>query len=187
MVRRSSFFAAVAACAAVPGIAAAKQQPKRSPGTHVHGANGVVRLPEGRPLEWESEVLDGPRFRLSAYRGRVVFINIFATWCPPCNSEQPDLVAFALAHPDDTAVIGMDDRELDNTVRKYRARYDIPYPIAMDRSGRTIRGLFSEIAGLPMTLVIRPDGTLSCAWTDDKDRAWFEAERLAALEPPAAP
>src|ERR1700730_3610328 len=170
MVRRSSFLAAVAACATVPGIVAAKPRPRQSPGPHVHGANGVVVLTEGRPLEWESEVLDGPRFRLSAYRGKVVFINLFATWCPPCNTEQPDLVAFARAHPDDTAVIGMDIAEFDDTVRKYRKRYDIPYPIAMDRSGRATRGLFSEIAGLPMTLVIRPDGILSCALSDETDR-----------------
>src|SRR6202043_4086364 len=109
MVRRSSFLAAAAACTALPGMAAA--MPKPSPPPHVHSANGVVRLPEGRPLEWEENVLDGPRFRLSAYRGKVVFINIFATWCGPCNNEQPDLVAFARAHPDDTAVIGMDDAE----------------------------------------------------------------------------
>jgi thiol-disulfide isomerase/thioredoxin len=186
MVRRLSFLAAVAACTALPGVAAAK--PKPSPLPHVHGANGAVRLPEGRPLEWEENVLDGPRFRLSAYRGKVVFINIFASWCAPCNSEQPDLGAFAQAHTDDTAVIGMDLAELDGTVRKYRARYAIPYPIAMDRNGRESNGVFTDGVKLPTTIVIRPDGTLSCAWSDDKDRAWFEEERLAALAPlPPAP
>jgi thiol-disulfide isomerase/thioredoxin len=181
MVRRSWFLAAAAACAALPGIAVAKPKPSAPP--HAHCANGAVRLPEGRPLEWEENVLDGPRFRLSAYRGKVVFINIFASWCAPCNSEQPDLVAFAEAHADDTAVIGIDLAELDDSVRKYRARYAIPYPIAMDRNGRNSSVVFADGVKLPTTVVIRPDGTLSCAWSDDKDRAWFEKERLAALAP----
>jgi thiol-disulfide isomerase/thioredoxin len=51
------------------------------------------------------ERLDGPEFRLSASRGAVVFINVFASWCPPCNTEQPDLVDFARDHRSDTAVM----------------------------------------------------------------------------------
>ena len=94
----------------------------------------------GPPDQLGSETLDGPRFRLEAYRGKVVFLNVFATWCPPCRAEQPDVVAFAAAHPDDTAVIGIDVREEDNTVRAYRKKFAIPYPIAMDRHEEGTRG-----------------------------------------------
>ncbi len=45
------------------------------------------------------EVLDSPAFRLSAYRGKVVFVNLFATWCGPCNEEKPVVVAFARGTP----------------------------------------------------------------------------------------
>ncbi len=149
----------------------------------------LLRVPKGRPIEWSMEVLDGPRFNLSAYRGKVVFVNVFATWCGPCRHEQRDFVAFADAHPDDTVVIGVTYRELDDTVRAYRKKFHIDYPIAMDRYGRYVPSLFKrdERWGFPTTIVFRPDGTIASAWLDDANRARLETARTAALAPsPAA-
>jgi thiol-disulfide isomerase/thioredoxin len=149
---------------------------------HVHGPNGVTRIPEHRLVEWKMEVLDGPEFRLSAYRGKAVFVNVFATWCPPCRAEQPAVVSFARAHPDDTAVIGVDVDEPDDVVRRYRKEFAIPYPIAMHRSRVTVPSIFKDDSVFyPITLVFHPDGTLSCAWGGDRPRAWFEVEREVAL------
>jgi len=165
-----------------PGPAASKGAK-----AHVHGPNGITSLPEHRPIGWKMEVLDGPPFDLNAYRGKVVFINIFATWCGPCNKEQPGLVAFARAHPDDTVVVGMDYTEIDDKVREYRKKFDIPYPIAMDRRGNILRGVYKggDMA-FPMTIVFRPDGTLSCAWEGNASPAFFEREREYALSDPDA-
>ena len=170
---------------AVPKLALAAKAPAPDddPKTHVHGANGIVSIPEGRPLELKMQVLDGPDFRLSAYAGNVVFLNVFATWCGPCREEQPDLSAFAKEHAADTSVIGLNYREEDNDVRKYRKQFEIDYPIAMDREGRVVPNLAIKELAVPMTLVVRPDRTLSCAWRGDRYRAWFEREREAALAP----
>lgn len=155
--------------------------------SHVHGPNGVTSLPEHRPIAWKMDVLDGPEFDLTVYRGKVVFINVFATWCGPCNSEQPAVVRFAEAHPDDTAVIGMNYEEYDDKVRAYRKKFAIPYPIAMDRQGKILRGVYTgQKMAFPMTIVFHPDGTLSCAWEGDANLAWFESEREAALAGPGA-
>jgi thiol-disulfide isomerase/thioredoxin len=157
-----------------------KSKPTRKP--HVHGPNGVTSLPEHRPIGWKMDVLDGPPFDLNACRGKVVFVNIFATWCASCRAEQPTVVAFARAHADDTIIVGMNYEELDDKVREYRKTFDIPYPIAMDRAGKILRGVYKgDHMMFPMTIVFRPDGTLSCAWAGDADRAWFERERHAAL------
>ncbi len=163
---------------------AASAKPKPTPQPHVHGPNGITSLPEHRPIAWKMEVLDGPPFDLAAYRGKVVFVNIFATWCGPCRAEQPSVVSFAREHSDDTAVIGMNYKERDDEVRAYRKKFDIPYPIGMDRYGRVLGGLYAGRGMIfPMTIVFRPDGTLSTAWAGDKTKAWFEREREAALEP----
>lgn len=162
------------------GAPSPKPRPTRKP--HVHGANGVVTLPEHRTIEWTLDVLDGPEFRLSAYRGLVVFVNVFATWCGPCQEEQPHVVAFANAHAGDTMVIGVDVAEEDADVRKYRKRFTIPYPIAMDRYDKKVRSIYREGRMVfPTTIVFRPDGTLSCAWAGDRSREWFEYEREVAL------
>jgi thiol-disulfide isomerase/thioredoxin len=173
---------AVPSPSAAPSKRKAAPAPRSTEAPHVHGNNGVTSIPEHRRVEWGLEVLDGPRFRLSEYRGKAVFINLFATWCGPCRTEQPGLVAFARAYPDDTAVIGIDLWEEDNEVRDYRKKFAIPYPIAMHRERGTLPAIFrQQKLAYPTTLVFRPDGVLSCAWQGDVNVAWFEMERRYAL------
>jgi thiol-disulfide isomerase/thioredoxin len=179
-MKRVSFVAGAALCAVAGPLRGSAAEVTVKP--HVHGPNGATTLPQNRAIEWTMEVLDGPRFRLSAYRGLVVFCNVFATWCGPCRAEQPTVVAFARAHTDDTAVIGIDIGEEDNDVRAYRKKFDIPYPIAMHRQRGTVPAIFQKNIAFPTTIVFKPDGTLSCATMGDQTRSWFEAERTYALE-----
>jgi len=184
-MRRASFVIGWAtAFLAARAVASADDAspPPASSKPHVHGPNGVTSLPEHRAIGWKMDVLDGPPFDLNVYRGKVVFINIFATWCGPCREEQPAVVAFANAHADDTVVVGMNYEEQDDKVREYREKFEIPYPIAMDRAGKILRGVYKgDHMMFPMTIVFRPDGTLSCAWAGDRNREWLEREREAAL------
>jgi thiol-disulfide isomerase/thioredoxin len=173
------------------GGASPAPEPRRKPGPplsalqvarkHVHGIDARIRLPDDRPIDWGLPVLDGTRFQLAALRGKVVVLNVFATWCPPCRGEQPAIVDFAAAH-DDTVVVGVIYCEEDNVVRRYREKYGIRYTIGMDRAERYVQGLYTRAQpNFPTTVVVRPDGTVSCAWVDDCDRDWLENERLTAL------
>lgn len=124
-------------------------------------------LPYDRPLEIKLQVLDGPDFDLMKYRGNPVMINIFATWCEPCTAEMPAVVEAANTYyAQGLRVIGLDHKEADNTVRAYRKRFSIPYPIAMDRDGGFVWALERAKRGqgiaFPVTLFITPDGYLYC-------------------------
>jgi thiol-disulfide isomerase/thioredoxin len=134
-------------------------------------------------------VLDGPDFQLDHHLGSVVVMTFFATWCPACQVEQPDFVAFAAAHPDDTVVVAVDSAESDDTVRAWRKKYTIPYTIAMDEYGHYQEALASRRV-LPTTIVFDPHGYVSEWWYDCADRDQLEAARtkaLAALAPAASP
>jgi thiol-disulfide isomerase/thioredoxin len=148
---------------------------------HKHGIDKRLQLPVARRVELKMQVLDGPDLALSHYEGRVVFLNVFATWCEPCRSEQPEFTAFAQLHADDTTVVGIDAGDEDDAVRAYRKLFHIPYPIAMDRSNSVVPRLYSGQISYPATIVVRPNGTISCAWCDTVDAAWLENERLIAL------
>jgi thiol-disulfide isomerase/thioredoxin len=112
-------------------------------------------------------VLDGPDFDLIKYRGYPVWLNIFATWCEPCTREMPTIVQTANEYFDrGLRVIGINFRESDNTVRAYRKRFSIPYPIAMDGEGGFVsaleRGMRDGTLEFPVSLFITPDGYLYC-------------------------
>jgi thiol-disulfide isomerase/thioredoxin len=124
-------------------------------------------LPYNQPLEIKMQVLDGPDFDLLHYRGYPVLINVFATWCEPCTHEMPYLVDVANTYYDrGLRVIGLNQQEADDTVRAYRKRFSIPYPIAMDRRGGFVqaleRGVSSADIEFPVTLFMTPDGYLYC-------------------------
>lgn len=124
-------------------------------------------LPYDRPLEMTMELLDAGKtqFILSRYRGSPLVLNIFATWCDPCNQEQPAFVSAAARYaPAGVQFIGIDDGDSDDAVRAYRRQYGISYPIAMDRGRAVTRALevgrTLETSVVPTTLFIRPDGFL---------------------------
>lgn len=149
-------------------------------------------LPYDHPLDLKMETLDGPDFHLLDYRGRSVLLNIFATWCPPCNEEQPGVVELAARYASQGLVtVAINDREPDDVVRHYRKKYAITYPIAMDRTGGftvalqagTRRGMQLEY---PTWLFVTPQGYLYCYFQDSLDRAELEyrIKKFLANAPP---
>lgn len=124
-------------------------------------------LPYNRPIGLTMRVLDGPDFNLIKYRGQAVLLQIFATWCGPCNQEMPHTVVAAKEYaPHGLAVIGIDFGEEDNTVRAFRKRFGIPFPIAMDSKGTFVRALelgnVDAAVNFPVTLFVDPNGYLYC-------------------------
>jgi thiol-disulfide isomerase/thioredoxin len=94
-------------------------------------------------------------------------LNIFATWCGPCNQEMPYIVDAASTYAGrGLAVIGVDAGEADRAVSAFRSKYDITFPIAMDRGGGLTRALevgsTNADAVYPVSLFIDPRGYLYC-------------------------
>lgn len=123
-------------------------------------------LPYDRPLELKMRVLDGPDFDLMQYRGNPTVLHMFATWCEPCAIEMPHIVQLASAYAArGLRVIGVDFAEADDTVRAYRKKYGITFPIAMDEQGgftRALQGADSGRIELPASLYISAKGYLHC-------------------------
>lgn len=123
-------------------------------------------LPYDRPLEIKMRVLDGPDFDLVKYRGSPTLVHIFATWCEPCAIEMPHIVEASAAYAaQGLKVVGIDFRESDDTVRAYRKRFGIPFPIAMDQGGGFTYALENGGNGdtaFPVSLYITADGYLYC-------------------------
>ena len=88
-------------------------------------------------------------FRFDRYRGKVLYINFFASWCPPCNREAPTLAELARTYASrGLVVIGIDEGEDAAHALGFRKRYDLPYPVVLDPESRA-ESPFGE-TGLPM-------------------------------------
>ena len=104
--------------------------------------------------------IHGNETNLEAYQGRWVVVNYWATWCPPCIEEIPELQSFHDDHVDDNAmVIGMNVEAISATqLSHFLDTYFITYPVYV--SGPELDSGLGPIPGLPTTFVVSPEGKL---------------------------
>jgi cytochrome c biogenesis protein CcmG/thiol:disulfide interchange protein DsbE len=95
---------------------------------------------------------------LDAYRGRIVVMNLWASWCPPCRAEMPDLQRLSTYDPRDVTVLGINEGESAQRAAAFARSLGIRYPILLDQEqqyGRVYAAL-----GLPTTVIVGRDGTV---------------------------
>jgi thiol-disulfide isomerase/thioredoxin len=92
---------------------------------------GVARINAPAPL-FLLDTLDGRTLTHADFAGRPTYINVFATWCPPCQSEIPRLVRAARTHPGIRFVF-VDEQESPSAVQRFVRRYAIPGVVAIDQ------------------------------------------------------
>ena len=114
----------------------------------------------GRPAPMlAARDLEGREWSLADADGRVVWVNFWATWCPPCATEMPAMQALAEEHPDDLLILGVDWGEGSDRVRDFVERYAIDYPILLDPTLEVFYR-WSSTDGLPRHYFVGPDGTV---------------------------
>ena len=105
--------------------------------------------------------INGRTVRLSDHKGKVVLINFWATWCPPCRAEMPDLVRLQREYArEGLQIIGITypPEKLDR-VRRFARNLKVNYPIILGT--RQLKARFSSEDTLPLTVVINRDGNVS--------------------------
>ena len=104
--------------------------------------------------------LAGRPVSTEALRGKVVLVNFWATWCPPCREEIPDLVALQDKYPDQLQIIGISqDSAPAQVVQQFAAARGMNYPTVM--STPEIEKLFPGVYALPTTFLIDREGRLA--------------------------
>ena len=108
----------------------------------------------------------GNSHTLSDYKGKTVFLNFWATWCPPCKEEMPDiqnLYEDRGLNEEDVIVLGvafpnMGREKSKDGVIKFLEEHEYTFPVVMDEEG--ILAYYYGISAFPTTFVINPDGTV---------------------------
>lgn len=119
----------------------------------------VSLLPVGalaEKFQFRFEDSKGKIHQLSDYRGQWVLVNFWATWCPPCLEEIPDLISLYKDRKD-VMIIGIAmDYEDTETVMEYAEALSIPYPVVL--GDRRIASQLDELSMLPSTYLFDPEG-----------------------------
>jgi len=121
--------------------------------------------------------LDGGPIRLADLRGKAVWINFWASWCPPCQQETPIIRDLAERYRDaGLVVVAIAVQETSPAdIRAYAQRYDLDYTIGFDASGHIYREY--KVFGLPTQFFIRPDGVIASV-----GKTVDEASAVASIE-----
>jgi len=157
-VKRRSGAALAALLLAVPLLTAAcgRQQPAEA----MVGSETVASDERGKPLALAGTTLDGEPLDLADLRGKVVVLNSWASWCPPCRAEIPAFVNLSeTSNPDDIVVVGLNVTDEAAAARAFIVELGIPYPSISDADGTllsTIPGV--PPASLPSTVILDRDG-----------------------------
>jgi peroxiredoxin len=115
--------------------------------------------------------LDGKPWTLKDQRGKVVLLNFWATWCPPCRKEMPDLEElYQQFKGQGLLILSISDEDVIK-VRPFIAQQKVTYPILLD-PGRKVNELF-QIQGIPKTFVYDRNGKLVAQSIDMRTRRQF--------------
>jgi thiol-disulfide isomerase/thioredoxin len=97
--------------------------------------------------------LDGREISSASWHGKVVIVNFWATWCPPCRAEIPDLVALQDKYRDQLQIIGVSEDEVPaSQVKRFVAEHKINYPVVM--TTKELARLFPGVQALPTSFIL---------------------------------
>ncbi len=128
-------------------------------------ASEMEAMPSAAPAFASTfKTLDDKPITLAEWKGRVVVLNFWATWCPPCRTEIPNLDAGQRKYASRGVVfIGVAIEDKANLVRDFIKAYHISYPMLMigsDNGIALLQSLGNEVAGLPFTMVLDTQGNV---------------------------
>jgi peroxiredoxin len=112
-----------------------------------------------RARDFTLEDLAGDKVSLSDYRGDVVLINFWATWCPPCRAEIPDLeAAYRTWGGNGLVVLGLSTDESREQVQAFVDEFGVTYPVLLDSEAKIMQTYRAR--GLPTSVLVDRDGVI---------------------------
>jgi cytochrome c biogenesis protein CcmG/thiol:disulfide interchange protein DsbE len=115
----------------------------------------------GKAPEFKLQGIDGKEIKLSDYKGKIVIVDFWATWCGPCRMGVPDLVALQKEYKDKLVVIGISLDRVSGTekdVKPFMAQYKINYPIIF--GNETVVKDYGDIQAIPTSFIIDQKGNI---------------------------
>ena len=117
----------------------------------------------GKPakLDFTLKDMHGVDVHLESFKGKIILLNFWATWCGPCRAEIPSLVELQEQYKDDLVVLGL---SVDDTAEKllpYAAEFKMNYPVLVGNGREDVQEAFGPLFGIPVSVIIGRDGVIA--------------------------
>lgn len=134
----------------------------------------------GKPLasDFTLQDMDGNQHHLAKYRGKIIIVNFWATWCPPCRFELPSMEkAYQILRDKDIVMLAINVGEDSDTIFSFTADYPVTFPLLLDKAGEVIDKY--PVVGLPTSFIINPQGQI--VYRVIGTREWTDPDLLAKI------
>jgi thiol-disulfide isomerase/thioredoxin len=133
------------------------------------------------PLNYTIKDMNGADVKLSSFKGKVIVLNFWATWCGPCKAEIPGFVELQKQYAKDLVILGLSVDDSVEKLRPYAAQYKINYPVLVGLGREDVQDAFGPLWGIPVSFVIGRDGRICKKHMGIASKAQFEREIKALL------
>jgi thiol-disulfide isomerase/thioredoxin len=123
-------------------------------------ATACDRNAKNAPLNYTVKDMNGDDVRLSSFKGKVIVLNFWATWCGPCKVEIPSLVELQKQYANDVVVLGMSVDDPVDQLKPFATKYKINYPVLVGLGREDVQDAFGPLYGIPVTVFIGRDGKI---------------------------
>ncbi len=142
------------------------------------GRPGALHQPAA---DFTLKVLDGSTLSLANYRGKIVLLDFWATWCTPCRAEIPQFVDYQNKYgARGLQVIGISMDDDAAAVREFYSQLKMNYPVALGTS--QMAEAYGGVLGLPVTFIIAQDGRIAAKYVGAADMPTMEREITSLLQ-----
>lgn len=147
------------------------------------GDDGAACMANAKPanLDFTMKDLNGKDVPLSSYKGKVVLLNFWATWCGPCKAEIPGFVELQEKYKDKLTIVGYSVDDEADKARTFATEYKMNYPILLGLGREDVQDAYGPIWGIPASFIISKDGKVCRKHLGIAPKNLFEKEIVALM------
>jgi thiol-disulfide isomerase/thioredoxin len=128
------------------------------------------------PLNFTLKDMNGVTVNLASFKGRVILLNFWATWCGPCKLEIPDLVELQEQYGSDLVVLGFSVDDTPDQLKPYASEYEMNYPVLVGLGHENVQEAYGPLFGIPVSILIDREGRIARKMSGIRSKEQFERE-----------
>jgi thiol-disulfide isomerase/thioredoxin len=133
------------------------------------------------PLNYTIKDMNDVDVKLASFKGKVILLNFWATWCGPCKAEIPGFVELQKQYANDLVVLGISVDDTVDQIKPYAAKYKINYPMLVGLGRDDVQEAYGPLYGIPVSFIIGRDGRICKKHMGIAPKAQFEREIKALI------